>query len=291
MNMAAFRPALALSLLAVVGSTSSFAGFSIPRGVFEVEQLSDAMREAQEKGKAVALLLSDPDTTCPLSANASTNAMDEISRHSVVVLLRSGSQWKRELPPPLVRALNSEVTGRIIPRLAVASPNLGSVWATMRYENLKDSRALRGLRGTVTDIAEGRAGAPETDPVQRWTLKDGRFYQGTFLGIEGDQLALKVRDSGNEVRLPLSEYAPGTILYAKTLAGHGDPAPEHSGTTEAADVIHEWSSSDGRILRAAFVGLDGSTLSLRGEGGETFRVELARLNEASRAQARSLTAK
>jgi hypothetical protein len=277
--------AATLLFLGVV--SSGLAEFSVPRDVYEVDRLAEAVAVAKEKEKPITLILSDPDTTCPLCANASTSAMDEVSRHSVVVLLRSGEKWKLELSPPLVRALGSEVTGKIIPRLIVAPPDLGSVWATMTYDEIKGGRKFRDLRATVNDIATGRASAPEADSVQRWTLTDGRYYQGTFVRLEGDRLVLKIPDSGNEVDLPLSDYAPGTIAYAKTIAAReaGSQSPE---SVAEKGSVHEWTSAEGKILKASFVSLDGSALTLRNERGETVRLDLERLNEASRSQAKSL---
>lgn len=278
---------LAVALLTLCFVSSGLAEFSVPRDVYEVDRLAEAVAAAKEKGKPLTLILSDPDTTCPLCANASTSAMDEVSRHSVVVLLRTGEKWNLKLSPPLVRALGTEVTGKIIPRLAVASPDLGSVWATMTYDEIKGGRKFRDLRGTVNDIATGRVSAPEADSVQRWTLTDGRFYQGTFVRLEGERLVLKIRDSGNEVDLPLTDYAPGTIAYAKTVASReaGSTSAESAGNKEA---IHEWTSAEGKVLKATFVSLDGTTLTLRNERAEPVRLDLDRLNEASIALARSL---
>jgi hypothetical protein len=113
----------------------ALAGFKLPSKVFEVEELEKAQVEAAAKGKPIAFLFSNKDTTCPLCSDASATMIRELGSKTVMVYVRNVSG----LPESVVKALTP---GQYIPKIAVLDDKLESSLGTVTYEAVKsDSRA------------------------------------------------------------------------------------------------------------------------------------------------------
>ena len=81
------------------------------------------------------------------------------------------------------------------------------------------------------------------------------------------------------------------ITEGASLTGGGAaPAPAAAATPAAAGGLLKWTSSDGKIIEAQFMGLEGDGVLLKMPAtGVTHIVPLARLSPESQAQAKSAT--
>jgi hypothetical protein len=138
---------IAVLALVIVGSIAS-AAFKLPKNVHKIENLADAQTEAREKNKPIAILLTDPNTTCPLMTRASVNVIDALSNKAVVVYLpaapASNEEWAKEwaLLPKLVQdALKSPEAGKTAPITIVVDADAKTLIAVIPYVADKDRRA------------------------------------------------------------------------------------------------------------------------------------------------------
>jgi hypothetical protein len=127
-------------------STLAVAGFKLPGKVFEVAELEKAKAEAQQKGKPIAILVSDKDTTCPLCSAASETIIRELGNKTVMVYART----KAELPAPAQEALRQ---GSYIPKVAVLNSTLDNALGTVTYEAIKADprKAFRDVEKAIRE--------------------------------------------------------------------------------------------------------------------------------------------
>ena len=110
--------------------TLALAGFKVPGKVFEIAELEKAKAEAAGKGKPIAILYSDKDSTCPLCSGASETILRELGGKTVMVYVRSAA----ELPPAAQEALRP---GAYIPKVAVLNAALDRSLGLVTYEAIK----------------------------------------------------------------------------------------------------------------------------------------------------------
>ncbi|MDZ4403799.1 hypothetical protein [Prosthecobacter sp.] len=132
---------LVLSIPAV-----ALAGFKLPSKIFEVGDLEKAQVEAAAKGKPIAFLFSNKDSTCPLCSDASSTMIRELGSKTVMVYVRNVTG----LPQSVIKALTP---GQYIPKIAVLDDRLETTLGTVTYEAVKsDSRAaFREVEKAIRD--------------------------------------------------------------------------------------------------------------------------------------------
>jgi hypothetical protein len=111
----------------------AFGGFKLPGKVFEVADIEKAKAEAAQKGKPIAILYSDKNTTCPLCSNASETILRELGPKAVIVYADGTSS----LPSTVQEALRP---GKYIPKVAVLDASLERALGTVTYEAIKANR-------------------------------------------------------------------------------------------------------------------------------------------------------
>lgn len=126
--------------------TLALAGFKIPGKVFEIAELDKAKAEAAQKGKPIAILYSDKDTTCPLCVNASETIIRELGSKTVMVYVRSAGS----LPPAAQAALQA---GAYIPKVAVLNGALDKSLGVVTYEAIKADprKAFRDVEKAIRE--------------------------------------------------------------------------------------------------------------------------------------------
>lgn len=121
-----------LVLFASFCLTSTCIGaFDIPPGVYRIDQLEQAAKDAASHNKQIVFLYSDEKTTCPLCARASTAIMDKFKLNSVIVYFDKGG-WQK-VPRVVKEAINSPASGKYIPKTIVVNTDMTEVVSIIPY--------------------------------------------------------------------------------------------------------------------------------------------------------------
>jgi hypothetical protein len=109
--------------------------FDVPTGVYRIDQMEQATKDAASHNKQIVFLYSDEKTTCPLCARASTAIMDKFKLNSVIVYFDKGG-WQKV--PQIVReAINSPASGKYIPKTIVVNASMTEVVSIIPYETVR----------------------------------------------------------------------------------------------------------------------------------------------------------
>ena len=120
------------AFLCLAGAALATDGFRLPGTVFRMDELDQAQLRAREKGKPIAFLYSDEQTTCGLCARASLRTIDELKMKCVLVYVDA----RRNLvgyPPAVVQALHAPEGGQTIPKTVVLDAALERVLVYVPY--------------------------------------------------------------------------------------------------------------------------------------------------------------
>lgn len=133
-----------LSALLVVAPALAVAGLNLPSKVFEESELEKAKIEAATKGKPLAILYTDKDSTCPLCNAAAGTMIKELGQKTVMVYVRK----LNELPSGVIKTLTP---GKYIPKIAVFDDKLEKSLGMVTYESVReDSRkAFRDVERAI----------------------------------------------------------------------------------------------------------------------------------------------
>jgi hypothetical protein len=180
--------------------------------------------------------------------------------------------------------------GNFIPTACITSPDMSELWGQMSYQDLKEDGSYRTMRKQVDAILKGEA-KPEThaDRLIYWPAKGSdTYYIGSFIGLtENHGLRLKMQ-KGNKVSvIPLDRLTDHCASLARKLAGVGTSATPQSAASETP-AFEVWTGSNGKTLKARFIGLQEQTVMLEFEDGKTQAVPLERLANESRERAEAL---
>ena len=136
--------ATALFLAALIPFAS--AGIRLPSKIHEIADLEKAKTEAQQKGRPIAILLTDKDSTCPLCAAATEDIIKELGNKTVMVYARSSAG----LPEAATSALSA---GQYIPKVAVLDAAMTASLGSVTYEAIKEDprKAFREVKKAIAD--------------------------------------------------------------------------------------------------------------------------------------------
>ena len=273
---------LLLILLAGINAQAA----DIPTGTYALGELAEAKAEARERKKAVAFLVSVPDSKYRNTQQATSLAVKELRSYAVVVFVVSKQDKEVDLPPPVVTGLRGPSMGTFDPRIVLMSADLRQTLATVGSEEIVGDPARETYRRLRKSIRAklGEAGAGGTGDAELiWVRKDGRHYRGRFIEVKDGRLHVESEKFGKG-SLSLEELSPGSLSYAKLLAGKVEGAvPDGAG-----DGIESWTSSDGKVIEARFVKLQGETLTVETAAGKSYSFPLGRLEAKSQARAKQL---
>ena len=283
------KKVITLWLAVISVSVPAYAGFQLPRGVHTADSLQEARAEAVEKGKGLAFVLSNKGTNCGLCVAATEKAFKELKSHSVVVYLGTGEAKSWQAVGPLVMTgLQTKAMGNIIPKVAVTSPDMGQLWAQISYKDMGNDRTFRDTRKKVDAIQEGEAEPPDPkEMVIYWPLKGtDRRYAGRFRGLQGDdKLMLELEGENRVSHIPLNRFTEESVAFARLLAGSKAGQEIAAGSPEKEPEYEEWTGSNGKVLRARFMGISGGSVTLQTEDGKSYTLPLDRLDKESQVKA------
>jgi len=155
-------------------------------------------------------------------------------------------------------------------------------------------------------LAQAKAPPSAPNPVQMnsWTDTQGRTLQATF--IKADATTVTLNWNGRVVPIPLANLNAASQKLARDLASANStpsatpnpkppsPAPPTLQPTTiegelTLDAEHNWQSSDGNVIKAKFISLEGEDVNLGLFGGRReSSVPLTRLSPDSQALAKKL---
>ncbi|GEM_PF-4178722 len=282
-----------MCLILILCPSLSVAGFRLPMGVYELDEIEEALSEANEKKEALAFVLSEQKGTCPLCDNSTLDAFKRLKKHSTLVFLELRQKgWDKEVSPVVLSAFSNKSMGNIIPKVVITSPDMTEVWGTITYADMQESRTYRDMEKQVKALlANPNAEKPAQPSSIFWTLNDNsnQGYRGAFEKLEGDTLYLKL-SNGNVSPFPLSDFVPGAVLYAKAKAGASDPSVSTpvSAASSSQTAFVPWTGSNGKVIQAAFVSLKDDTVQLRSPVGAIYTFPLSRLSPESQARAKEM---
>jgi hypothetical protein len=124
-------------LVAVDGN----AEFKMPKNVYRIDQLEEAIAKAKVKGDAITVVYTHEKTSCGLCAKASLNVAEILGRKTVVVYADSKSEWYK-LPAIIQQALISPEAGRFIPMTVILDAAMKNVLAIVPYAKGEEQNRL-----------------------------------------------------------------------------------------------------------------------------------------------------
>jgi hypothetical protein len=149
-------------------------------------------------------------------------------------------------------------------------------------------------------LVQAQGSTPSTPRMHSWTDIQGRTLQATF--IKADATTVTLNWNGQVVPIPLASLNTTSQKLAKDLASANSkpggtsnpkPSPTLKPTTVegelSLDTEHNWQSTDGNVIKAKFISLEGEDVNLGLFGGRReSSVPLARLSADSQALAKKL---
>ena len=121
-------------------ASSATAGFRLPPGIYRMEAFSEAVVRAKQSNRPLAILLSDENSSCPLSDSASLDAIKKLRLRAVVVYAHSRGDWD-SLPGIVKSAFRSPEAGKYIPIVIVVDADVTKVLAVIPYAREERERA------------------------------------------------------------------------------------------------------------------------------------------------------
>jgi hypothetical protein len=121
------------------------AEWSVPKKVFSLQNLPEAIAKAKETNRPLAFIYSDPTTTCGLCIVASETFVNEFDNRSVIVLLEH-KDWK-EWPKPLQNAAKKDQS-KGLPKMYFFDADLKEQIAILTNADYSErgTKAIRDVR-------------------------------------------------------------------------------------------------------------------------------------------------
>jgi hypothetical protein len=134
--------------LASIGS----AALSLPRHVFQLDDIDVASEEANAWGQPIAFVYTDLDCGCSLAESASYDAFRELRSDMTIVYACSKNEWSA-LPDIVKKALNARDSGQYIPKTVIVDAKITRVLAIVPY--IRDpAKRILALEETIETAAE-----------------------------------------------------------------------------------------------------------------------------------------
>lgn len=149
-------------------------------------------------------------------------------------------------------------------------------------------------------LAQAKDAAPSSTGMHSWTDTQGRTLQAIF--IKADATTVTLNWNGRIVPIPLASLNAVSQKLAKDLSSAGTkpvaaPDPNPKPTLKptivdgelSLDAEHNWQSTDGNVITAKFISLEGEDVNLGlFSGRRESSVPLSRLSSDSQALAKKL---
>ena len=214
------------ALLLFGGLSRAHAGFEITKDIYRIEQLQAAQDEARAKNKAICILYTDAESTCPLAAQAARDAVEALDGKAVVVYVNARSE-RDSVPPAAKTALNSPESGKFIPKTVVVDPDLAEVIVLIPYTSGQERKELLSkakdavsawlkTKGKASGGASGAQGG-ELPTMRIWTSASGKTLEGQFSKLQQDVVFLTIPD-GTTMKIPINKLCSADQIAARQLA-------------------------------------------------------------------------
>ena len=283
----AMRWCLIAVVVCATGYTNSLGG--LPKGVFKASELGDAVDEASRARKPIAFLLADSSNEKEEFIDNQNTAVRSLKSYAVIVYVEANDSGLDLMPPPVWTALQDVKISLYIPRFVLAAPDLSATWGGTSTQMISgdDSRKFlkRAEDESTTKMAGWKPGVPIEDQSKmqfKWGGKENKYFSGRFDRLDDTTLFLS-GPNGEPYRIARDKLTDASLKFAQNMAlvAAAGRMPEFE--------VEAWTSSDGRTMRAKFVGLEGDRLTVETAAGKRFTFPLERLDAASgqRAKARA----
>jgi len=124
---------------------SAMAEIRFPSGSFTIQELAEAQKSAEAKGRPIAFVYTDKNTTCGLCSGATETIIDNLKMSAVIVYISN----KADAPAQVAAAL--EERGKFIPKVVVFDAKLQNNFGLVTYEEIKadGEKPLRDLKSQM----------------------------------------------------------------------------------------------------------------------------------------------
>jgi len=140
--------------LVTLVSLPARAGFDVPRHVFPIDRLPQAVNKAKDMNQPVAFVFTDAGTSCGLCKAASLDVFNTLSRVAVIVYVDPDSTDR--MPSIVQKAMNSPAAGRYVPITVVVDSSFTQVLFVIPYKSDPERRRL--LDQVVVKLSSLRVG-------------------------------------------------------------------------------------------------------------------------------------
>jgi hypothetical protein len=307
-----YLPLTALLLVSPAG-----AEIKMPAGVFRVAKLEEAVKQAKEQHKPLAVVASEEGSRALNDTTEDT--LKALTDFAVVVYADAANGSSVEidqLAPPFTTEFASQLS---LPKVVIGSPAEDEVWDTVVSRELGGGKARKAIRQSAAKVKAkstpyfaSKTPVPPVMPGDKllvWGKLDGKgHYQGKYVRVAGDRVYLSANDTEGSV--PFDELLPAAVRYVKFLSeGGGENKEDEDKTAEvkppegtkpgaakpaaekpAPAPVELWTNKDGKELQAAFVRLADEKVTLRNAEGKEYTIPLESLSLNSRIKAKERAA-
>lgn len=285
------------------------AGLKIPATVFRLAQLEEAVKQAKEKKKPLAVIAADASTTAKAMVDVSDDTLKSLLDYAVVVFI-DGSEGKvnglQLLSPPFFTAFQDNAKP-VLPRVIIGTPTEDEVWLTVNGDELQGGKHKKMLRETAATIkakatpyfASKTPHAPVMpgDKMLMWGKADkSGQYKAKFVKLDGENIQVS-DEAGKEGSIKVSELSPAAVRYVKFIGGEAAPVPDAAAPPAAGEKpaaagggVEAWTNKQGKEIQASFVKLAAGKVTLKDAAGKEYTLPLDSLSPASQARAKELGA-
>lgn len=136
-----------ISLLLI--SLSCFAEYKIPRSVFMLSELDEALEKAEKFDKSLTFMISNPESTCGLCHNACDEIIKQMKSTTVVIFTPNTSKY----PAELKALVSGKDRGKYIPFAFVVDRDYSKLHGILKYQNVKNEgrKAFKAVKKSIKE--------------------------------------------------------------------------------------------------------------------------------------------
>jgi hypothetical protein len=275
------------------------AGIKIPKGVFLIDQYDEALKQAKEQKKPLAIVRLDETAEGKGAEEIAEETFKSVTATAVTLFVSSRKENEQTyfLAPPFITASN-EIGKHYLPDVMLCAPSEDVVWKIMyppaaraTVKELKQifRNGVAEAKPAITAYFGDRTPPAFVHPGDKplvWPFVKGKGFTGPFVKVEGENLFIKTPKGEVASPIPLKDLQPATIRYAKMLA-----SLNAASAAEPKSAPEKWTNSKGKEIEASFVKLADGKVTLHLTTGNDYTLPLTELSEASQTRAKELAAK
>jgi hypothetical protein len=123
------------------------AGFRLPSGVYQIEELDQATEKSKSRGVPITFLISDTETKCGLCISASEEIIRELRARTVIVYTTNNSH----LPGAVQSLIKGVDLGKYVPYAMIVNNELDRLIGVVRYDDIRSDgrKTFRELKRKI----------------------------------------------------------------------------------------------------------------------------------------------